>query len=249
MNATDYGNCTVGQITPADSVYETAFSQITFNLTSETVAEFDLPQYDANYTLKVDENGDGLIDYELAPEVVTMTTEYDLGITESVPSKTIIGEGYGIPINTTVMNYGAYTETFNVTVYANATFINQTEVTLTSGDSTTLTLTWNTSGFALGNYIISVYAWPVQCETYTSDNTFIGGWVYVTIPGDLAADKVVDIFDAVILASHAGHHPPDVHPLGTPDCTACFNADINGDGLIDLFDAVILAGHAGEHYP
>jgi hypothetical protein len=72
------------------------------------------------------------------------------------------------------------------------------------------------------------------------------GLIYVGIPGDLNADKVVDIFDAVILASHAGHHPPDMHLLGTTDYINCFNADINNDEIVDIFDAVILAGHAGQ---
>jgi len=246
INATDYGNCTIGQITPTESIYETAFSQITFNLTSETVAEFDLPQYDANYTLKVDENGDGLIDYELAPEVGTITTEYDIGITESVPSKTIIGEGYDFRINTTVMNYGAYTETFNVTVYANATFIDQTEVTLTSRNSTTLTLTWNTIGFAKGNYSIKVCATPVSGETDTMDNNLTVGWILVTIPGDVDGDLEngrydVDLFDAVKLLACYGAKQ------GDPNFD--INCDIDNTGQVFLFDAVILLSRYGQKYP
>jgi hypothetical protein len=172
----------------------------------------------------------------------------DVAIANVTHTKNVVGQGFSFNVSATAANSGDFTETFNVTVYANTTIIASQNVTLSAGNSISVTFTWNTVGFAKGNYTISVYAWPVQGETYTSDNTFIGGWVFVTIAGDLNADKVVDVFDAVILASHAGHHPPDVHPLGTPDCTACFNADINGDSIVDLFDAVILSGHAGEHW-
>jgi len=65
-------------------------------------------------------------------------------------------------INVTVENQGDLTETFNMTLYANTTAINQTEITLTSGTSTTITLTWNTTAFAKGNYTISAYATPFQ---------------------------------------------------------------------------------------
>jgi len=173
----------------------------------------------------------------------------DVAIANATHTKNAVGQGFSFNVSSTAANSGDFTETFNVTVYANTTIIASQNVTLSAGNSISVTFAWNTTGFAKGNYTISVYAWPVQGETCTSDNTFIGGWVYVTIPGDLNADRVVDVFDAVILASHAGHRPPDVHPLGTPDCTACLNADINGDGVIDIFDAVILVGHAGEHYP
>jgi parallel beta-helix repeat protein len=241
LNATDYGNCTIIQITPLDSVYEIAFSRVEFNLTSETVAEFDLLPYDANYTLKVDEDGDGLIDYELTPEVVTMTTEYDVGVTEIVPSKTIIGQGYNLPISITITNYGAHTETFNITLYANTTSITTQTVTLTSGNSTIITFTWNTAGFTNGNYTISAVADTVPGETDIEDNTCAGSIVTVTIPGDVDGDFDVDLYDAVGLLVHYGAKQ------GSPEYDHVF--DIDSDGDIDLYDAVILLTHYGQKYP
>jgi len=52
--------------------------------------------------------------------------------------------------------------------------------TLQSRETKNLTFTWNTTGFAEGNYTISAYAWPVPGETDTADNTYINGWVVVT---------------------------------------------------------------------
>ncbi|MEM2567690.1 MAG: CARDB domain-containing protein [Candidatus Bathyarchaeia archaeon] len=75
--------------------------------------------------------------------------------------KTVVGEGYTMNINVTVINQGDFMETFNVAVYANTTEIRTKEITLQSGESTTLTFTWNTTDFAKGNYTLCAYAWPV----------------------------------------------------------------------------------------
>jgi len=161
----------------------------------------------------------------------------DVAVTNVTPSKTVVGQGYSMNVNVTVANQGDYTETFNVTLYANTTEIETREITLESGASTTLTFTWNTTGFAKGNYTIWTYATPVPGEADTADNTFTDGWVYVGIPGDINADGIVDIFDAVLLAAAAGSFP------GSPNWNS--NADINDDGIVEIFDAVILAAHAG----
>lgn len=57
-------------------------------------------------------------------------------------------------------------------------------ITLASGNSTALTFTWNTAGFAKGNYTISAYAWPVQGETNFDYNNCTDGSVTVTKVGD-----------------------------------------------------------------
>ena len=91
---------------------------------------------------------------------------HDVAITAIAPSKTVVGKGYSMFINLTVENQGTYTEIFNVTAYANTTIIDTlVNITLTGGNSTIGTFTWNTSGFAKGNYTISAYAWPVEGET------------------------------------------------------------------------------------
>jgi hypothetical protein len=77
------------------------------------------------------------------------------------------------------MNYGAYTETFNVTIYANETVIIAKAVTLANGTSLTITVIWDTSSFAHGNYIIKGYANPLPSETNTADNTYTDGTVQI----------------------------------------------------------------------
>jgi len=106
---------------------------------------------------------------------------------------------------------------------------------LPSGNSTIINFRWNTTSVAKGKYTISAYVWPVPGDTDMTDDTFTNGMVYVGIPGDLNADGIVDVFDAVILAGAAGSRP------GSSNWNP--NADINSDGIVDIFDAVILSGH------
>jgi parallel beta-helix repeat protein len=159
----------------------------------------------------------------------------DVTVTDVVSSKTVVGQGYSININVTAANQGDFTETFNVTLYANTIAITTQTVTLTIGNSATVTFTWNTTGFAKGNYTISAYAWPVPGETYTEDNTLTDGWVIVTIPGDVNGDHVVDISDLVITVNAIPSAP------GWPNWNP--NVDINGDGACDISDLVICVGN------
>jgi len=161
---------------------------------------------------------------------------HNIGIQNVTTSKTVVGQGYKVDINAKITNYGANSETFNVTVYANTTSTATQTLTLRSISSTTLTFTWNTSGFAKGNYTIWAYAWPVQGETLTADNTFIDGWVIVTIVGDITGPngwpdgKVDMIYDIRTVAKLFGVAPPDLkyNP----------NYDINGDGQIDMINDI-----------
>jgi hypothetical protein len=157
------------------------------------------------------------------------------------PLKTIVGQGYAMNINVTVENQGDYTETFNITIYANTNPIETKQITLTKGASTTITHKWNTAGFVKGNYTIWAYAWPVQGETDTADNTFIDGLVIISIPGDINADTYVNVKDAVILGVAFGSKPGD--QSWNP------NADINNDGFINVKDAVILGANFGKTDP
>jgi hypothetical protein len=63
----------------------------------------------------------------------------------------------------------------------------------------------------------------------------------VTIPGDIKADFVVDIFDAIMLARAFNAIPASSN--WNP------NADIDNDYVVDIYDAIILASHFTQHYP
>jgi hypothetical protein len=166
---------------------------------------------------------------------------HEVAVTNVVLLKTVVGHGFSLGINVTVADQGDFTETFNVTVFANTTSIASQNVTLSSGESAGITFTWNTTAFTYGNYTVSAYALPVSGEINTANNNFTAGTVYVGVPGDLNGDGTVDIYDAILLAAAYGSTP------GTPNWNP--NADINGDGIVDIYDAIILAGNFGQHVP
>jgi len=118
---------------------------------------------------------------------VLVTGIHDIAITNVNPLKTIVGQGYSMHINVTVENQGNLTETFNVTTYATTPVIQIQTATLESGAFTTLTFTWNTTGFVKGNYTISAYAIPVTGETDIINNNCTDGSVLITKVGDLGS--------------------------------------------------------------
>jgi len=178
---------------------------------------------------------------------VTGGAIHDVAVTNVTTSKTIVGQGYLLRINVTVENQGDVTESFNVTVFYNETAItlpngkNHTTITLASLNSTTITLTWNTTGTTHGNYTISAYATPVLGETDTTDNTFTYGIITVTILGDVDGDFDVDIYDVVKITSIYGSKKSD--PEFNP------NSDLDDDDEITIYDVVRCTRHYGQKYP
>jgi hypothetical protein len=166
---------------------------------------------------------------------------HDIATTNVTPSKTVIGQNYSLSIYVTAENQGDYTETFNITLYANTTIVETKGVTLTSRNSTTITFTWNTTGFALGNYTISAIADTVLGETDTTDNNSTDGWVTVTILGDVNGDFKCDGKDIARIAKAYGSL------IGQPAYVR--NADINDDGKIDGKDIAVSAKYFGTRYP
>jgi len=94
---------------------------------------------------------------------------HDVAVTNVVaPASAIIGDN--VAVNVTVANEGSFTETFNLTVAANATQVgNQTVTDLASGQSETLTFMWNTTDITAGNYVINATAWLTDMDM--SDNS------------------------------------------------------------------------------
>jgi hypothetical protein len=93
---------------------------------------------------------------------------HDIGVTNvAAPASAVLGDN--VAINVTVANEGSFTETFNLTVTANATQVgNQTVTDLESAQSETLAFIWNTTGTAGGNYVINATAWLADIDP--SDN-------------------------------------------------------------------------------
>ena len=177
----------------------------------------------------------------VAAEPITILFQgHDVAVTGVFPSKTVVGEGYLMNITVKVKDYGTFNEVFNVTVYANTTAVETREISLTSGASAALTFTWNTIGFAKGDYMVKAYALPVQGEADTTDNTLMNGWITVTIPGDVDGDFKVKMDDIVAIRDAFGSK------TGQPRYKP--NLDINYDGKISMDDIIVACDHFGWHY-
>ena len=163
----------------------------------------------------------------------------DVAVVDVRVNKTVTVQGQNVTIETEIKNQGSYTETFNVTLYASTTVLDTfTNITLASGNTTTISFTWNTSNVTYGNYTITGYVDPVPGETDTDDNTFNDSWVVITIAGDIDGDNDVDIFDIVSISSVYGVSSPD--PRYNAVC------DLDEDGDIDIFDVVTASGNYGQ---
>jgi parallel beta-helix repeat protein len=172
--------------------------------------------------------------------------EHSIGIASFIVAKTVVCRGYGCDMTVSVLNYGMYDETFNVTAWANQAKISLETFALTSRSSSRTTFTWNTAGIAYGNYTVASVADMVPGETSQADHAVPGGWIIVTLPGDITSpngwpDGLVDMTDIGFVASHFLGEPSK--PLWNP------NADINNDYIIDMADIGIAASHFLDHYP
>jgi len=137
--------------------------------------------------LPIDNNPDDNIYTDSWIEVILKN---DLAVINITPSKSRVVQNSTLLVNVTVENKGNFTETFNVTVYANTTLIGtQTGITLTSRNFTTLTFTWNTIGFTRGNHLIKAVA-VLPIDNDPSDNVYTEGWVAVTFKNDIAIISV-----------------------------------------------------------
>lgn len=199
-----------------------------------------------NYDIWVDLNQNGLFDGNDTLDVsVNGTFSFsilppDIAVASVVTSKTIIGQGHELLVNVTIQNQGYFAESFNVTLYANLSVAGQILFSLTAGNQKTMTIAWDTTGFAYGNYAVSAYVWPVPSEANTSNNMLGGGWVLVSISGDVNGDGIIDIFDAILLAGAYNSIPSG--SKWNP------NADINEDNIVNIFDAILLANNYGKNW-
>jgi parallel beta-helix repeat protein len=181
---------------------------------------------------------------------VEIRPAHDIAATSITPQRTLIGQGYSLTFNVSVLNKGTFIESFNVILYAdkNVTILGD-EITigtkavslLTNATSTLVTFTWNTTGVPMGNYTISAYAGPVPYETNTADNNCTDGVVHVCVPGDVDGNGLVNMLDLYTMALHYGT------TIGQTDYVMV--CDIDNNGIINMIDLYIGALHYGQTGP
>jgi hypothetical protein len=174
-----------------------------------------------------------------ANDTVTIEGEvHDIAIETISLDKNVLVRGRSTAINVSIANLGTFTETFNVTICANATSITVVPKTVYSFLDATLIYMWNTTDLAYGNYIISAYATQIPNEIDTTNNNCTGGCVTVTIQGDINGDFKVSLADLSFLAQAYGSKPGDQR--WNP------NADIDNNGVVNIADLVYLAWGYGK---
>jgi hypothetical protein len=188
-----------------------------------------------------------LIQYDVAPDDNTGAStgqvtinpsmiRQDLAITQVSSSKSTVGHGYRARIEVTILNEGEISLGFSVAVCANATIIGTKDVLLLApNQSIAVNFTWDTEGWDMGNYRLCSTVYTSPNETDTTDNTYVDGWILVTIPGDVDGDGDVDIYDIVIVCGAYG--------LSEDHAEFVPNADIDNDGDVDIYDVVIAASN------
>jgi PKD repeat protein len=171
----------------------------------------------------------------------TLPVIRDLAVVDATTEKSIVGLGYDFSISVTIENQGTYTESFLVTVYADATPIGSSSViTLARGTSVTVDIVGSTLSLAYGDYTINAYVAPAPGEIDTGDNLLPNGGIIVTIPGDVNGDHIVDSYDLFDLGKAYGSNPKE------PNWNS--HADINNEGIVDSADLAILDDNYGESW-
>jgi 5'-nucleotidase/UDP-sugar diphosphatase len=173
---------------------------------------------------------------------------HDMAVTSLTISKTLIGEGYPPEtISVTVQNQGSSTEAFDIIVYANSSIIQTLSTYLTSGSSTTRTITW--TGWTIGSYNFKASVTIVPGETNTANNNYTDGWVKV-YRGDVNGDGKVSLADfgklkLIYSKVYPYKNPP--YDVNDPDTYYYLNStvtgkpeylmpDINCDGKVSFAD-------------
>jgi hypothetical protein len=204
----------------------------------ETNLDFQMAYVLTNLT---DFDGNRVFHDRLNATVTLDSVLHDVAVTNVTLSKTVVGEGYLMSIGVTVANLGSVSEDFLLTVYANASVIDSQTISLTSANFSTVNFVRNTTGFARGHYTIEAVAEAVLGETNTTDNTYVGGLLTVTILGDVDGNGKVELVDLVQLATALGSQ------VGQPKWNP--NADIDDNGVVNQIDLSILAQHYGRPFP
>jgi len=216
-------------------------------------ADFNLTFTDSNHTdtLRLEAAKDNLsatesISFFSDTPVTMVLGAHDIAASNVTQHRTVVGQGYDLHTDITVANNGNFAETFNVTVYANGTEIGRQPVTLENGTSTIMMFTWNTSGFAYGNYTISAVADAVPNEAdITDNNCTCNVAVHVGVPGDISGptqgvyDGKCDMRDVSYLIIRFNSKPD------SPNWNA--NADINNDGTVNMRDVQIAVLNFTKH--
>ena len=157
-------------------------------------------------------------------------------------TQNFVEEGFSTDLTATVQNTLASEASANVTICGNGIALNTQVVSLDGDSSTIISYEWNTTGFALGNYTLSAYTWPILGQTALDNANVTGSIVLVTCPGDQTGHFKVDFTDIITFVSSYINY----YQTGYCDPAADFEHSSKLDfNDVTLFVASYLAYYAG----
>ena len=160
-----------------------------------------------------------------------LTVNQDISVTNFTSLVSYVQTGFELPVNTTIQNTSSANQTVTVQIYLNGTMVDAEHFTVAANSFSTVTSMCNTTGFAVGNDTISVYAYPVGNGVCEFGSSFVGGIVLVTYEADINGDGLVNFGDMV--AFNSAYVKYNVFGIYNP----C--ADFNHDGVINSVDQVL----------
>lgn len=240
ISAALYGNVISGELMTAEALLQPVYLRVSndesvmYTLTDiDGAFSFEVPQ-SFTFPMKIEMISMG--PYCQSSITISAQLIHDIAIIKAKPSKTVAYDL--LKFNVSVSNQGDFSEVIEVIVYCNTSSFATSNIILASHSTGILTFTWNATLAAKGLYVLKAVATPVPGEADTSDNTFVDGWVTVTICGDIDGDFDVDIFDIVAIAGAYGSS------RGSPKFDP--NSDLDGDDDVDIFDLVLAAVNYGS---
>jgi hypothetical protein len=161
----------------------------------------------------------------------------DCAVTAVTPSQTVLAQGNILKVNATLSNLGWESETFSIALSANGTSIQSLQASVPYQGVSIVTFAWNTTGFALGHYVVKVTAANLTGEANPVNNIMTTS-IILSIPGDVNGDRKVNILDLTIVALSFGsvQGGPNYNP----------NADVVRDGVVNIRDLTFVAIHFGQ---
>jgi len=176
----------------------------------------------------------------------------DVAVTAVTVPKKVVFQGSCVDINVTAENQGEQSETFNLLLKANDSIVQTEPVSISVGSSTIVAFTWNTSGWAKGNYTISAEA-SIAIDFDPADNSLTGGWIIASMVGDIRdryggpPDGKCTAPDVSYICSLFGVKYPD--PRYDPDCDQTSRTYGVADWQITAPDVALVSSHFGQTDP
>ncbi len=161
----------------------------------------------------------------------------DIAVTAVSPAETVLAQGETLKVNATLLNLGWEPESLGVTLATNGTLVGSVQTSVGFQGTRTISLSWNTTGWSLGRYVLKVTAANLTGESNPGNNV-LTRTVMLTIPGDVNGDRTVNILDLVAVAIVFGTR------IGSPGYNP--NADVNRDGVINILDLTFVALRFGQ---